>query len=244
MRNFSFPLTVNYCTNTGTYVCLPPARSPGRVGLGLPHARLVRVRVRVISFTLALLRSGKRQARARARARGSGVGGSGSEPVSGSVSVSGYDLAATGTCAACALHAHGMFCSHPPYPDRYLIALALNAGRQCRASTPAPASRDLRLSIAIGVITALDIGASNAGLTLLSVSFHTVIRGAIPGLVLIFALIARLEKPEVTRHPRSTPRHLPSLSAPWHLPHSSLGTCGATRARTQHARTRHASSMR
>ena len=98
----------------------------------------------------------------------------------------------------------------------YLIALALNAGRQCRASTPAPASRDLRLSIAIGVITALDIGASNAGLTLLSVSFHTVIRGAIPGLVLIFALIAGLEKPEVTHLPSSSPRHPPSLcpSAP------------------------------
>ena len=131
----------------------------------------------------------------------------------------------------------------------YLIALALNAGRECRASTPAPASRDLRLSIAIGVITALvrrqseepnphlspspspltfhphphphpnpnqDIGASNAGLTLLSVSFHTVIRGAIPGLVLIFALIAGLEKPEVTHLPPSSPRHPPSLcpSAP------------------------------
>ena len=156
--------------------------------------------------------------------------------MSGSVSVSGYDLAATGTCAACALHAHGMFCSHPPYPDRYLIALALNAGRQCRASTPAPASRDLRLSIAIGVITALDIGASNAGLTLLSVSFHTVIRGAIPGLVLIFALIARLEKPEVTRHPRSTPRQLPSLSLP-------LGTC-LTRASVPAARHARARSTR
>ena len=47
------------------------------------------------------------------------------------------------------------------------------------------------------MITALDIGASNAGLTLLSVSFHTVIRGAIPGLVLIFALALGLEKPEV-----------------------------------------------
>ena len=61
-----------------------------------------------------------------------------------------------------------------------------------------------------------DIGASNAGLTLLSVSFHTVIRGAIPGLVLIFALIAGLEKPEVTHLPPSSPRHPPSLcpSAP------------------------------
>ena len=60
-----------------------------------------------------------------------------------------------------------------------------------------PMSSDMRLSVAIGIITALDIGASNAGLTLLPVSFHTVIRGAIPGLVLIFALIARLEEPEV-----------------------------------------------
>ena len=113
----------------------------------------------------------------------------------------------------------------------YLIALALNAGRECRASTPPPASRDIRLSIAIGVITALDIGSSNAGLTLLSVSFHTVIRGAIPGLVLVFALIAGLEKPEVTRRPPSTPRHLPSLSAPWHLPPSTLCTTPATRTR-------------
>lgn len=70
-----------------------------------------------------------------------------------------------------------------------LIALLL---RPCMAPQPLP--RERRLSVIIGVITALDVGASNAGLALLPISFHTVVRGSIPGFVLLFALLAGLEE--------------------------------------------------
>ena len=70
-----------------------------------------------------------------------------------------------------------------------LIALLL---RPCFAPQPWP--RERRLSAIIGVITALDVGASNAGLALLPISFHTVVRGSIPGFVLLFALVAGLEE--------------------------------------------------
>ena len=78
----------------------------------------------------------------------------------------------------------------------YSLVLALVV-RRCSAS-PVPLERRdfLRWGVPIGASTALDIGASNWALTRLPVSFHTVLRSSIPGVVLCFAIALRLERPK------------------------------------------------
>ena len=67
---------------------------------------------------------------------------------------------------------------------------------------PGETTLDARAGVAfydfpeIGAATALDIGASNWALTRLPVSFHTVLRSSIPGVVLCFAIALRLERPK------------------------------------------------
>ena len=82
------------------------------------------------------------------------------------------------------------------FTNVYSVLAALLV-RRCSAGPRAPLERrDFWLGVPIGAATALDIGASNWALTRLPVSFHTVLRSSIPGVVLCFAIALRLERPK------------------------------------------------